>query len=61
MNTAAISNDDIVTMLEKSSAAMAEGNNTLEETVALETAATVKIWQYLQKCRFRTFLIARTA
>lgn len=38
-NTAATSNDEIVTMLEKSSAAMREGNNTLEETIALETAA----------------------
>ena len=39
MNTAATSNDDIVTMLEKSSSAMAEGNNTLAETIALESSA----------------------
>lgn len=38
-NTAATSNDEIVTMLEKSSSAMKEANNSLEETIALETAA----------------------
>lgn len=38
-NTAATSNDEIVTMLSKSSSAMREANNTLEETIALETAA----------------------
>ena len=38
-NTAATSNQEIVDMLQRSSAAMAEGNNTLEETIALETAA----------------------
>lgn len=38
-NTQALSNADIVEMLTKSSSAMAEANNSLEETVALETAA----------------------
>lgn len=38
-NTAATSNADIVDMLSRSSAAMAEANNTLDETIALETAA----------------------
>lgn len=38
-NTAATSNAEIVNMLSKSSSAMAEANNTLEETIALETAA----------------------
>ena len=38
-NTAATSNSEIVDMLTRSSAAMAEANNTLEETIALETAA----------------------
>lgn len=38
-NTAATSNGEIVEMLQKSSAAMREANNTLEETIALETAA----------------------
>lgn len=38
-NTAATSNAEIVNMLSKSSSAMKEANNTLEETVALETAA----------------------
>lgn len=37
-NTAATSNGEIVTMLEKSSAAMAAANNSLEQTVALGTA-----------------------
>lgn len=39
MNTQAVSNADIVEFLEKSSAAMKEGNNTLSETIALGTAA----------------------
>lgn len=38
-NTAATSNGEIVNMLSKSSSAMKEANNTLEETIALETAA----------------------
>ena len=38
-NTAATSNAEIVNMLSKSSSAMQEANNTLEETIALETAA----------------------
>lgn len=38
-NTAATSNGEIVEMLQKSSSAMKEANNTLEETIALETAA----------------------
>ena len=38
-NTAATSNSDIVNMLTRSSSAMAEANNSLEETIALETAA----------------------
>ncbi len=38
-NTAATSNADIVNMLTRSSSAMAEANNTLDETIALETAA----------------------
>ena len=38
-NTAATTNGEIVEMLEKSSAAMKEANNTLEQTIALETAA----------------------
>lgn len=38
-NTAATSNAEIVNMLTKSSSAMKEANNTLEETIALETAA----------------------
>lgn len=38
-NTAATSNAEIVNMLSKSSSAMKEANNTLEETIALETAA----------------------
>lgn len=40
MNTQAVSNNDIATFLQKSSAAMAEANNSLEETIALGTAAT---------------------
>lgn len=38
-NTAATSNEEIVDMLTRSSSAMREANNTLEETIALETAA----------------------
>lgn len=38
-NTAATSNGEIVEMLQRSSSAMKEANNTLEETIALETAA----------------------
>lgn len=38
-NTAATSNADIVEMLTRSSSAMAEANNTLDQTIALETAA----------------------
>ena len=38
-NTAATSNGEIVEMLKRSSAAMREANNTLEQTVALESAA----------------------
>lgn len=38
-NTAATSNAEIVNMLSKSSSAMQEANNTLEETIALETSA----------------------
>lgn len=38
-NTAATSNKEIVNMLTRSSSAMKEANNTLEETIALETAA----------------------
>lgn len=39
-NTQAINNSDIVDFLTRSSSAMAEANNTLEETIALGTAAT---------------------
>lgn len=39
MNSQAVSNADIVEFLTRSSAAMKEGNNTLEETIALGTAA----------------------
>ncbi|MDO4975437.1 MAG: phage tail tape measure protein, partial [Alphaproteobacteria bacterium] len=38
-NTAATSNGEIIDMLTRSSAAMKEANNSLEETIALETAA----------------------
>ncbi len=38
-NNFALSNADIIAMLQDSVSAMAEGNNTLEETIALETAA----------------------
>lgn len=38
-NNFALSNADIVAMLQDSVSAMAESNNTLEETIALETAA----------------------
>ena len=40
MNSQAVSNKDIVEFLTRSSSAMKEANNTLEETVALGTAAT---------------------
>lgn len=39
-NTQAVSNGDIVDILTRSSSAMAEANNTLEQTIALGTAAT---------------------
>ena len=39
-NTQAVNNQDIVNILTRSSAAMKEANNTLEETIALGTAAT---------------------
>lgn len=39
-NTQAVSNGDIVEILTRSSSAMHEANNTLEETIALGTAAT---------------------
>lgn len=38
-NTASTSNGEIVEMLKRSSSAMKEANNTLEQTIALETAA----------------------
>ena len=38
-NTAATTNGEIVEMLKRSSSAMKEANNTLEQTIALETAA----------------------
>lgn len=38
-NKFGLSNSDIAAMLQASVSAMAEGNNTLEETIALETAA----------------------
>jgi TP901 family phage tail tape measure protein len=38
-NTAATSNEEIVDMLTRSSAAMAAANNTLEQTIALESAS----------------------
>lgn len=38
-NKFALSNSNIINMLQDSVSAMAEGNNTLEETIALETAA----------------------
>ena len=39
-NTQAVSNEDIVEFLTRSSSAMAEANNILEETIAIGTAAT---------------------
>lgn len=39
-NTQAVDNSDIVDFLTRSSSAMAEANNTLEQTIALGTAAT---------------------
>lgn len=38
-NTAATSNEEIVEMMQRSSSAMAEANNSLEETIALLTSA----------------------
>ena len=40
MNSQAVSNNDIVDFLTRSSSAMSEANNSLEETIALGTAAT---------------------
>lgn len=39
-NTQAVSNENIVEFLTRSSSAMKEANNTLDETIALGTAAT---------------------
>lgn len=39
-NTQAVTNNDVVNFLTRSSSAMKEANNTLEETIALGTAAT---------------------
>lgn len=39
-NSQALNNADIVDFLTRSSSAMAEANNSLEETIALGTAAT---------------------
>ena len=39
-NTQSVSNENIINFLTRSSAAMAEANNTLEETIALGTAIT---------------------
>lgn len=39
-NTRAVNNTDIITFLTRSSSAMAEANNTLEDTIALGTAMT---------------------
>lgn len=39
-NTQGVSNGDVIDFLERSSASMSEANNTLEETIALGTAAT---------------------
>lgn len=39
-NTQAVDNSDIIDILTRSSSAMAEANNTLEDTIALGTAAT---------------------
>ena len=40
LNSQAVSNKDIIEFLTRSSSAMKEANNTLEETIALGTAAT---------------------
>ena len=40
MNSQAVTNEDIVNFLTRSSSAMKEANNTLEQTIALGTAAT---------------------
>ena len=72
MNSQAVSNGNIVDFLTRSSSAMAEANNTLDETIALGTAATeitrdaasvgnamkTKYCLYIQKCIYRTHLIA---
>lgn len=39
MNTMATTNEEVVDMLTRSSAAMAAANNSLQETIALESAA----------------------
>lgn len=74
-NTRALSNSDIIEFLTRSSAAMAEANNTLDETIALGTAM-VEITRdasnagqvlktnyclYVQKCAYRKYLIAGNA
>lgn len=61
-NTAATSNGEIVEMLQKSSSAMKEANNTLEETIALETAAIYSEngWMY-RNVRQRIYLTALVA
>ena len=40
LNSQALSNSDIVDFLTRSSSAMAEANNSLEQTIAIGTAAT---------------------
>ena len=40
MNSQSVSNGDIIEFLTRSSSAMKEANNTLEDTIALGTAAT---------------------
>lgn len=49
MNTMATSNQEIVEMMKRSSAAMAAANNSIQETIALESAARIS-WLYVQKC-----------
>lgn len=48
-NTMATSNSEIGEMLARSSAAMKAANNTIEETIALESAAKL-IWLNVQQC-----------
>lgn len=74
-NTQALNNSDIVDFLTRSSSAMAEANNSLEETIALGTAAVeitrdaasvgnalkTKFCLYVQKCAYRKYLIAGNA